>query len=147
MKFIERFHQYFGFTKNESRIVLFLVSTFLVGMVLKLSNVSFRSQPEFDYTESDSIFAARSQHHLESSMDDDVARHDSAVSASSSLININSASKEELMQLPGIGLTMAERIIQYRKEHGPFQNVEDLQNVKGIGKKKFERIAPFVKVK
>ena len=54
-------------------------------------------------------------------------------------VNINSASKEELMTLKGIGETTAEAIIEYRKEN-KFTKIEDIKNVKGIGDKKFESI-------
>ena len=49
------------------------------------------------------------------------------------LININEANEAELTLLPHIGLSLANRIILYRSSMGPFQKVEDLQNVKGIG--------------
>ncbi len=52
-------------------------------------------------------------------------------------ININTASKEELMKLKGVGAKMAEKIIQYR-EKTPFEKPEDVMKVKGIGKKVFE---------
>ncbi len=61
-------------------------------------------------------------------------------------VNINTASAEELQRLDGIGATYAQRIIDYRKEHGPFRSVEELMNVKGIGKKTVEKLAPFVKL-
>jgi len=62
------------------------------------------------------------------------------------LISINSASLDELMTLKGIKDTIAIRIIEYRKEHGLFQTIEDLMNVKGIGEKKFASIRPFIKL-
>ena len=49
-------------------------------------------------------------------------------------------SVEELTQLKGIGMTLAERIIQYREDHGPFQSPSDIMKVNGIGQKKFEAI-------
>ncbi len=55
-------------------------------------------------------------------------------------ININSAGKQELDQLPGVGAAMAERIIEYRNNHGGFRNLEDLKKVNGIGEAKFEKI-------
>jgi competence protein ComEA len=61
-------------------------------------------------------------------------------------IDINKASSEELVQLPRIGQKMAERIVQYRQEHGPFKTVEDLKGVKGIGDKVLEQLRPSITV-
>ncbi len=62
------------------------------------------------------------------------------------VININTASKEELIKLPGIGESMAEKVIQYRNEHNGFKKSEDIMKVKGIGKKKFEKLKPYITV-
>lgn len=56
------------------------------------------------------------------------------------LTNINSATKIDLMKLPGIGEVLAERIVRYREENGSFQTIEDIQKVKGIGSVLFESI-------
>ncbi len=53
-------------------------------------------------------------------------------------ININKASVDELEQLKFIGPAFAERIVQYRAEHGPFERAEDIMKVKGIGQKALE---------
>ena len=55
-------------------------------------------------------------------------------------VNINTATLEELQTIKGIGKKKAEAILQYRKEHGPFRTKEDLLEVKGIGKKALEAI-------
>ena len=55
-------------------------------------------------------------------------------------VSINKANKEDLMTLEGIGETKALAIINYRKEHGNFKSISELQNVKGIGKSIFEKI-------
>jgi comEA protein len=59
-------------------------------------------------------------------------------------ININSATAEELAALPGIGTVLAQRIVDYRSEHGLFRSAEDLSNVKGIGAKKLESIRQYI---
>jgi competence protein ComEA len=64
----------------------------------------------------------------------------------SDLININTADKETLETLPGIGPVLAERIIDYRNEHGAFATVQDLINVKGIGAVTLEKLQPLITV-
>ncbi|MGQ9473363.1 MAG: helix-hairpin-helix domain-containing protein [Candidatus Caldatribacteriaceae bacterium] len=59
-------------------------------------------------------------------------------------INVNTASLEELVTLPGIGEVIAQRIIDYRKQHGPFRQLEDLLGVQGIGPKKLEKIKDLI---
>lgn len=54
-------------------------------------------------------------------------------------VNINIASKEELMQLEGIGSSYADKIIEYREANGPFEKAEDIMNVKGVGTSTFEK--------
>ena len=62
------------------------------------------------------------------------------------LINVNTATAEELMMLNGIGEVKAQAIIDYREEHGRFSNVDELINVKGIGEKTLEKIRSSVTV-
>ena len=69
-----------------------------------------------------------------------------AVVQGNSLVNINQADNKTLETLPGIGPAMAQRIIDFRKENGSFQSVDDLQKVKGIGKAKFAKIKDKVTV-
>jgi competence protein ComEA len=63
---------------------------------------------------------------------------------SEELININTASVEELDSLPGIGPTIAQRIIDYRDENGPFQTIEDILNVSGVGPSTFDQIKDLI---
>ena len=62
----------------------------------------------------------------------------------SKIININQATKEELDTLPGIGPSTADKIINYREEHKKFNNIEEIQNVSGIGGKKYEDIKDLI---
>lgn len=59
-------------------------------------------------------------------------------------VSLNSAGVEDLEQLPGIGPALAQRVVDYRTEHGPFRSVEELQQVSGFGGQRFATIAPML---
>ncbi|MCL2627527.1 MAG: helix-hairpin-helix domain-containing protein [Oscillospiraceae bacterium] len=61
-------------------------------------------------------------------------------------ININTASKTQLKELPGIGDTLAERIIEYRTRNGSFSKIDDIRKVTGIGERRFEAIQDMITV-
>jgi competence protein ComEA len=60
------------------------------------------------------------------------------------LVNINTATLDELIALPGIGPTTAQKIIDYRTENGNFSTIEDIMNVSGIGISTFEEIKDLI---
>jgi len=62
------------------------------------------------------------------------------------MVNINTATRTELIQVPKIGEKMAERIVDFRKANGPFRRIEDIMNVKGMGEKTFLAIRPYLTV-
>lgn len=62
------------------------------------------------------------------------------------LVNINTATKEELMTLNGIGESKAEKIIEYRSIHGEFKTIDEIKNVSGIGDSVYDKIKEFIKV-
>ncbi len=68
------------------------------------------------------------------------------VPASPYLININSAEPSELDMLEGIGPAIAERIVEYRNSHGPFNEPDDICNVRGISKTTFDAIKDCIEV-
>ena len=61
-------------------------------------------------------------------------------------VDLNRAAAEQLTAVPGIGKALAQRIVDFREQHGPFKKVEDLMKVRGIGEKSFEKIRPHVTV-
>lgn len=61
-------------------------------------------------------------------------------------VNINSADKEMLAQIPGVGPVTADAILKYRKANGNFKSTNDLLSVKGIGEKTLEKMKPFVRL-
>jgi competence protein ComEA len=67
-------------------------------------------------------------------------------STPSGVININTADASQLANLPRIGAKAAQRIVDYRKEHGAFAKTTDLMQVKGIGEKSFESLRPYLAV-
>ena len=72
----------------------------------------------------------------------DHARNDAAGTYA---VNINSATAEELKELPGIGETLAARIVSFRQVNGPFRRVEHLMLVDGISEKKFRTVRSLIR--
>ena len=63
-----------------------------------------------------------------------------------SKVNLNRAGVGELQTLPGVGPVLAQRMVEWRKAHGRYRTVDDLQAVKGIGKKRLEQLRHLVTV-
>ncbi|MBZ8175723.1 helix-hairpin-helix domain-containing protein [Staphylococcus delphini] len=73
--------------------------------------------------------------------------HTLATSTSQNIsVNLNTADEKELTQIPGIGPSKAQTIIKHREENGPFQSVENLKDVKGIGEKTFEKLKDYLTI-
>ncbi len=147
---LRRISEWLSLTQTEERIILFLSVTLLVGVGIKLYKQSISAQPSFDYHVQDSIFTARS-----SIPDDSLTVKASSVSidagvkkpANSNIINLNTATLEQLDALPGVGKVIAERIIHRRDSVGRYTSVEELLLVKGMTKKKLNQIKPFLVIK
>lgn len=139
-----------GLTKSESVVFWFLIFAFIFGIVIKITrgDISGGKFAKFDYSVFDEEFEKRSSE-IEKIASPAVGTSSEKSSAESSgsapfKININTATKEDLMRLPGIGEKTAEQIIKHREIYGKFKNIEDIMNVKGIGQKKFERIKNYL---
>jgi competence protein ComEA len=69
-----------------------------------------------------------------------------AKSAPTEKVNLNTATVEQLTTLPGVGPTLAARIVEHREKAGPFGSPQELLNVKGIGEKNFQKIEQWLTV-
>lgn len=111
-------------TRQERGVLIFLVVTALLGIgILCYKNLAY--QPKIKIV---------SNQEIEKEVKD------------SKIVNINTATKDGLVRLKGIGPALAEAIIEYRINHGAFKDKEELKNVKGIGKAKFEEIKEYIKI-
>jgi competence protein ComEA len=127
-----------GFTKQEQRILILLVS--LIALGLAIGKLKKRSAGEINLQSSVSS-------HVDLK-NNPVGIVDKAVlkEKETGLVNINTATSEELCNLKGIGLIKAEEIIKYRNAKGKFKNIDDLLNVSGIGKKTLQKIRSEIMV-
>lgn len=101
--------------------------------------------PEFDTTVQEN--SASSQYYEKNDYEavSNTADNDDNISVSFPL-NLNTCTKEELMEIDGIGEVRADAIIAYREKLGGYSSVEQLKDISGIGEKMFEKIAPYVTV-
>jgi competence ComEA-like helix-hairpin-helix protein len=138
---LKRIVEWLALTKTERNVILFLVVTMILGAAIRLYQAAFPALPQFDYRASDSTFAI-----LSAVPEDSVNSVPTSLTSDkeSGKLNINTATEQQLMDLPGIGEVTAERILKYRKERGKFTTIEDLRGVKGISKNKLERLSPMI---
>ncbi len=137
-----------GLTRQEQRITLFLLTTFAIGCMV----LWWRQQRPAPPVDAKVVrdFAQRSvpapEESAQASMIDPPP---SPVKkpASGGPVDLNSATVHDLMELPGIGAVMAQRIVDHRSAHGRFAKPEDLMQVKGIGKKTYEKLQALIAVK
>ena len=118
----------FNLTKDEKKIIIFLILSALVGSGINYYK-KLKSRVELKV--------------VSSNLNKDTRDIDALLKESKS-VNVNLSNLERLCRLPGIGPALAERIIEYRDKNGPFRNIEDLRNVRGIGGKKFAEIKEFL---
>ncbi len=106
----------FCLTHQERKVILFIGILIVAGSLIRFFNIGGLKNSNLHVSERA------------------VASEDNRVIAGS--ININSATAQELTRISGIGDVLAGRIVEYRLKFGPFRDVEDLKNVKGVGDKK-----------
>ena len=118
--------------KIEDEMVIIIYSEYEVNNWLK-------TKQEEEYLQE------KCQNSEDSKIENDACISDNAIENNETLININTATKEELMTLSGIGETKALAIISYR-EKTPFTSIEDIKNVSGIGDSTYNEIKDYITV-
>ena len=136
---IQRLINWLALTPTERNVILFLTLTLVIGAAIRSYQDSVPSNRPFDYSAIDSTFAVFQKRAASDSVREEK-------SSTGLVVNINVANKAQLTSLPGIGDVLADRIIRQREEQGEFETIEDLQRVKGISKKKFEKLKPLIAV-
>lgn len=136
----ERLKEWAALTGTEQRVMLVLATALLAGAGIKFYRQAFPTVQQFEYQASDSTFAA-----LSGRLDKDPGKEQQEQKPGP--VNINTASKADLIKLPGIGEVMAERIILHRDEVGPFQSIDELVIIKGISKRRVEQLRPLITVR
>ncbi len=135
-------------SRQEERFLLVLLGLFIVGSGVWYVRRTAASGERMDWR--------RQQQRLQTAFQAPAAKAEPPMPAAppltskqraiSTKININSASAKELERLPRVGPVMAQRILSFRTEHGPFRSVEDLKQIKGIGEKTLARIRDRVTI-
>lgn len=141
--------EFAAFTKNEQKVFLFLSMVFLAGVSIKAYKAYFAQEPahQFDYSASDKEYEERSKQLTALPLEHSSIYSQSIGQATHKKIDLNTATKNDLVALPGIGEGIAEEILVYRDERGAFTSLDQLRKIKGIGAKKFEKLRPYIEIK
>lgn len=126
--------QFFSFTPQETKALLFLLAALLVGSGITLYK---RSHPQFA---PELILEQKRVNSVDQDQSGLKEEHQGAK------ININQATAEQLQLLPGVGPALSKRIVECRRANGRFNRIEDLMQVRGIGPKTFERMRDYLTV-
>lgn len=135
------------FTSQEKLIIRFLAGAIIVGVIV--GTVRRCADSDQQLTASVDRQIVEFQEAVNSSAKENGTESGTELPAvigdqDTLLVNINTASKEQLMILPKIGPVTAERIIRYREDFGNFTDLDELKNVKGIGPKTFEQLRALI---
>ncbi|MEO8665085.1 MAG: helix-hairpin-helix domain-containing protein [Ignavibacteria bacterium] len=162
--------KYISFTKNETKVILFIVVVITAGFSIRYYKhlINDETNTPYDYSGSDAEFKRLSgginknksgandslsgseldlMNELKKEEDstDTGSKEKGSTGIYEKIININTATRNELIDLPGIGESTADKIISYRENKKGFRKTEEIMNVSGIGKKKYEKIKSYIK--
>ena len=130
-----------GITQKADIMKVNLVYMLQDGMKVNIpSSIELKNNPNFEYITMSSGDEKNSNKNA-TTVD---TKSESAFKVSN--VNINTATQTELETLPGIGPSLALKIINYRKENGKFKSIEELKSVNGIGENKYEEIKKYIYV-
>jgi comEA protein len=152
MKVLRALHDRFGFTRNEVRAIMLLSGTLVIGSTVRMLRMQEGAPASaFDYSRHDSEFTSLAQSIVKPSVANSDGRRPRQFTRQEpppapESINLNTATKTELMRLPGIGQAYAERILEHRRNVNRFRSIEELEQVKGIGKRRLEKIRPYLRI-
>ena len=133
-----------GITSNANVTKVNLVFVLKDGMKVNIPNDNdLKSNSDFEYITLNSGDGGNDDH-LKNDVNSESTK--SNYSKSYDIVNINTATQTELESLPGIGPSLALKIINYRKENGKFSSVEEIKNVSGIGESKFEELKKYINI-
>jgi len=139
------------FTRGETGAILLLAAGLLAGSLVRLAGGGAPADvaPAFDYAAGDSAFHALADTgaHPEPAAPHGARTQFRKPPPPRAPLDLNSASRDDLLGLPGVGGATADRIIDERTRGGPFARVEDLCRVRGIGPKKLAALRPYVTVR
>ena len=136
-------------TKQEKWVFVFLCTTLVSGYLIQYMKQRNMDDPLHIISKTEKEEFKQAALHVYSSQGiqdnetPNIAAGDATeknIKDGEELVNINTAVKQELMALPKIGPVTAERIIRFRDDFGPFQSIDDLAKIKGIGPKTLERL-------
>lgn len=144
-----------SFTKNETKVILFVITVLVTGFSIKFYKQVLNSPSvRFDYTAEDSVFKSLSDGKIktdkirtstDSLNTNTITTNESESNDSNGILNINTATRSELIDLPGVGESTADKIIAYRDRNKKFNKPEDIMKISGIGKKKFDKLKSHIK--
>ena len=133
-----------GVTQNADIMKVNLVYMLQDGMKVNIpSSKELKNNPNFEYITMSSG-DEKNDANIRSSLSTSDSKNESAFKISN--VNINTATQTELETLPGIGPSLALKIINYRNENGKFKSIEELKNVSGIGDNKYDEIKKYIYV-
>jgi len=140
------------FTQKERFVFQFLIISVAIGLSVRTIQKTyfkpdFSEQIENEIAEFKSLSIDIDKSKLNYTQENLSKSDDIKPKISVKSLDVNTASKNDLMTLPKIGPVTAEKIIQYRDDFGPFKSIEDLLKIKGIGQKTLDQLKPFIQIK